>query len=238
MSIVADLDGWGRFKKSPKRFERALQRNFKKAFADHGREFVGAMVLTPGLRKRTSQLARSFGHKVSGSNIDELRLSAFSAGAIHARAQEHGAVITPKRSKWLTIPGPDNKTGAGVARMDARAWFAKHAGSVIPQAQTRTASSRSTARSRGPKRRRNYVMFRRRKGPGWVVWRLTPKTRKPVSKGPAWILVDRVVLPGPKTTGSKSRLGFFDTWNSQRRDRLKRNKKAVRASIKEGMAKK
>jgi hypothetical protein len=93
--------------------------------------------------------------------------------------------------------------------MDARAWFTKYKG--------------------------QYRFLKRKKGRGWVVWRVTKKRKKLVAKGPAWILADSVRLPGPKTDGSKSRLGFFDTWDRFAGRRKRRNKRAIKLALRDAL---
>lgn len=64
----------------------------------------------------------------------DLRLVLFvgdGATKHYDRIQEYGGVVTPKRSRFLTLPLPDNLTAAGVPRFpSARALFAQHPGRV------------------------------------------------------------------------------------------------------------
>jgi len=83
----------------------------------------------PGLRVRTGNLLQSFHHRVTGSTLDTIT-GRYGTNSSYAAKHEFGGKITPKKAKFLTIPLDDNKTAAGVARMDASTvidTFAYHA---------------------------------------------------------------------------------------------------------------
>jgi len=188
-------------------FGRFLFKNMRQAFIKDGNEFTGEMVATVPVR--TGQLRRSVTSKVTGGGIDELKLSAASRGHPGALVQEHGARITPKRSKFLTIPGPDVMTAAGVARTSFRSWMDQNRGNIA------------------------FVKSKRTPG-NLVVIGLTPRSRK-FRKKIAWVLSKGVTIPGPDTTGTPSNFGFMDTWDRFENARLRRGLKAIVQSVHDTM---
>ena len=74
---------------------------------------------TGSLFNRTSARAK-FGLSTLESEIE------LTVDVPYARVHEYGATITPKRSRYLTIPLDAAKTGAGVMRAPARAWPNTH----------------------------------------------------------------------------------------------------------------
>jgi len=194
------------FKGLDQSFGKFLFRNMRESFIRDGDEFVGEMVATVPVR--TGQLRRSVTRKVSGSRIDDLKLSAASRGHPGALVQEHGAVIRARRAKYLTIPGPAVKTSAGVARTSFKSWISQQ-------------------------RRGGYVMLPTKKPGGWVVIGKTPTGK--LKKLHAWVLKKEVTIPGPDTTGTKSNFGFMDTWDRYEDARLQRGLKAIVKSIRDTM---
>lgn len=150
------------------------------------------------LGRRTGRLGRSLGWRVKrGQRLDKVRLALFTAGVPYARAQQFGATITPRRAPALTIPGPANLTAAGVPRQP-------HFGTWMAFAERKEGAQVAIVPSRRTPGNR-VVLYRPRKGSAWKHY---------------WTLAQRVVLPGPKTTGEESRLGFYETWAEQQSDRV------------------
>lgn len=71
------------------------------------------------LKRRTGQLARSWRINVGADPLAP-SVSVMSQGTPYATLHEFGGTVTAKNSKFLTIPLPDNLTGAGVMRQNAR----------------------------------------------------------------------------------------------------------------------
>lgn len=91
--------------------------HFRKAFVDASNEFVRVMRTTrltgrPGLKVATGTLRRSLSKLVSGTNLQNLRTSIFfdqtetatKNGGSYAQVHEYGALIRPKKGKYLFIP--------------------------------------------------------------------------------------------------------------------------------------
>lgn len=107
-------------------FSRDLTKEFRSSFRDVGAEFVRRMrtrqfrgysgPFVPAgaktLQKRSGQLARSLGFQTRLRGSD-LTMQAFSAGTEHARIQELGGTIRPKRVRFLTVPLPQALTPSG-----------------------------------------------------------------------------------------------------------------------------
>lgn len=75
------------------------------------------------LSRRSGQLARSNAHAVTTSPTKPTLEVAIGGGVPYARAHEHGATITPKKSKYLAIPLGAARTAAGVGRVTSpRNW--------------------------------------------------------------------------------------------------------------------
>ena len=74
----------------------------------------------PRLKNRTGNLRRSFGHQIVERQDGTQVL--VRSNSQYAALQEHGGTVTPKRSKWLTIPVGPALTAAGVARGPARSF--------------------------------------------------------------------------------------------------------------------
>ena len=188
-------------------FGKHLFKNLRQSFIRDGNEFTGELVSTAPVR--TGQLRRSVKSKVTGTRMDGLALRVASDGHPGALVQEHGARITPKRSKFLTIPGPDVMTAAGVARTNFRSWMDQNRGRVAVVNSKRTPGNK-------------------------VVFGLTPKSRK-FRRKIAWVLSKGVTIPGPDTTGTKSNFGFMDTWDRFEDARLQRGVRAIVQSIHDTM---
>lgn len=184
-------------------WDRAMQQRFR------GYRSVGPHLPGSGIGNRSKRLRLSLGRRVvpgADGGLEGLRAVMFSAGVPYARAQQFGAVIKPKSAKRLAIPGPANLTPAGVTRKsNARAWFeeAKKSGELA------------------------LVPSRRTPGNTVVLWRKTAKSKWQHW----WTLVKQVTLPGPKSTGGPSRLGFYETWAAQRSDRVKLIQHHVQQSL-------
>lgn len=111
------------------------------AFDQHGFIFEGharARLLRgdPGVTGRTGKLARSIGHTKPrrAQRIADVRMRVFIGGGVarYARIQEFGGVVRPTRSRYLTIPLPDNLTAGGVPRYkSARDLFERRPGDVF-----------------------------------------------------------------------------------------------------------
>ena len=71
------------------------------------------------IQTRSGALRRSFGWAISGQGV-QAELSIFSRGIRYASAQEYGATIRAKRSRYLTIPLPDALTPGGSVKGGAR----------------------------------------------------------------------------------------------------------------------
>lgn len=136
------------------------------------------------ITSRSGRLAGSLSYRLGGSTIRDYELRMVSAGVPYAKTQEFGGVIRAKK-KFLTIPLASMKTAAGVARAGFREWLTQ---------------AKATGKVR-------WIP----KGNGFLIaW--GPKDGK--SSDLYWKLQPFVTLPGPITTGSPSRLGFFDTWKA------------------------
>lgn len=168
------------------------------------------------LHGRTGNLQKSLRSDVSGSSIGDLHLRCVSAGFNYARAQEYGATIVPKNKRFLTIPTDENKSAAGVARYPTVA-------SLIAAFPGRTFFMR-------PKGKPNTLLLMLKDArvaqKGKAALRKTINKNAPGSNIPMFVLVKKSTIPGPKSTGAQSRLGFFDEWaklGADRRSGLARN---------------
>jgi hypothetical protein len=154
---------------------------------------------------RTGRLRGSLHSEVTDTGTGPITLSVYSAGVPYALSQEFGAVILPRNVRYLTVPLPDNLTPSGVARFpSARALM----GEVDEHGKRRTFVHKSKAG--------NLVIGRHAPG-GKTEW--------------LWMLRDRTVLPCPDTTGDRSRLGFFDTWDQLEPDREVGREAALKLAV-------
>lgn len=123
MTFSANVDT-RRLRLAMRRAPGRLAAEMRKSFDQHGFIFEGHVRSTlfggdPGLTGHTGKLARSVGHtRPEGGKLGDLRMRVFVGGGVapYARIQEFGGVVRPKRSKYLTVPLPDNLTAGGVAR--------------------------------------------------------------------------------------------------------------------------
>lgn len=184
---------------------RELALRMKDALDTSGDEWFGKMqnrLRGDPLNTRSGQLRRSLRNRVTGSSLSGMTLRLTSSGARHARIQERGGTITPSKARNLAIPLKAAKTPAGVARYTARRAFEKFRGKIWV----------------GKSKRGNLLIFRKR-----------GKTARSIR--PLFVLKKRVKLPGPDSDGSRSRLGFVDTWNKLEPKRNARFRKALEASL-------
>jgi len=162
------------------------------------------------LRNRSGFLKRSFGKRVFGRQLGELRLIVFSAGIPYARIQEYGGVVTPKRAKALTIPFKKfNLTPAGVPRYPSAAQFKlAHPGETffVPK--------------KGGGNTIGTIFWHRFKGLGGRSGASVRGRGKPI---PLWTLVKRVKL--------KPRLGFRRTWRKMRSMNMIKLRGAARRTV-------
>jgi hypothetical protein len=189
-----------------------------------GQEFVGLMQKrfgdAPGqLRVRSRRLRDSFGYQVTGESFDGLTLRAFSAGVPYANLQEFGGTVRPKSPRqFLTIPLPDNLTGAGVPRYPS-------AGELRDREPGRTFVVRSQNGKllvgyRPDAPTRSIFNLRAHRDPD------APRAPKAKSKVLwLWLLVPQVTVP--------ARLQFRSTWESLARSRKDRLVRSLAAGIRE-----
>ena len=70
------------------------------------------------LRRRTGTLARSTFFKDLRATKSQVTVSVVTT--VYGPVHEYGAVVRPRRRKWLTVPLPAAQTPAGVTRYSAR----------------------------------------------------------------------------------------------------------------------
>lgn len=70
------------------------------------------------IRRRSSDLARSMSARLTGDTLADMQLveSAGGTEAAHARLQEYGGTIVPRKGKWLAIPTELALTASGQPR--------------------------------------------------------------------------------------------------------------------------
>lgn len=207
---------YGKLQTAFRRAPAAVGARMRRALVQSGSEFVRSVQLerftgyTPGrsqlLKRRTGNLRRSVGQQVTGAALNDLRLRVFSAGTSYAALQEAGGTVTPKRSRYLTIPTDANLTAGGDTRFpSAREFIATHKGetfflrrgtSLLLMWNKPTAAARRGGRVRG--REKPVAMFR---------------------------LVRRVTVP--------PRFGFAKTWDGLESARSERLKGAARDALAE-----
>lgn len=151
------------------------------------------------LHTRTGRLRGSLRVETGGSDLSSLHMTLASRGVPYASSQEHGAVIVPVTRKWLTEPLRAAMTPAGVTRKSAARYFQEDPKNTFVLALSNRSGSAD----------RLYIVRRRFKQKGGRKSQLEFLFR----------LRRRSVIPGPATTGEKSRFGFFDTWNNASRER-------------------
>jgi len=127
------------FKRFPQDFDRGVRRTLQAGGNEIQAEMIRAS--TTKLKRRSGTLARGWTNRVEGHGMG-LRLIILNETP-YAVTHEFGAVITPKRRKFLAIPIGDAVTAAGVARISpsdikGRSFiakdviFEKHNGSYSP----------------------------------------------------------------------------------------------------------
>lgn len=138
------------------------------------------------LQNRSGNLRRSIQFRVGNpKRLDDLTLRMLAGGgaAPYAHSQEYGAVIKPKKRKYLTIPMPDALTPSGVVKGSA---LIRGSGGKFTTDMGRTFIFKSASGNL-------FVAVKPGSGSGRL--RLL------------YILKKSVTLPGPRTTGTPSRLG-------------------------------
>lgn len=214
-----------------KRAPALMLRECRNGLRRIGRDFTTRMITarfrgydgTSGgaIQNRSGLLRRSFGHEVDGKKLEDLKLRVFSAGVKYANLQEYGGTIRPKPPrKYLTIPLPENLTGAGVPR--------------YPSA----ASLRHDPREEG-----GTFIFKSKKGNLLIAQKLSRKLGATVLSGRGkdakvkrvkykegdirllWVLKRSVKIEG--------RLGFRSTWAGQSGYRRRTLGAALDSAIKE-----
>ena len=112
--------------KNPKAIEQFFDR-FKGMFLKHlieqlndvSSEFISDFVKDnisgQNLKVRSGDLRRSFGYKVEGKELKNIKTTLYSTSP-YANIHEFGGEITPKNSKYLAIPLSAAKTASGVSR--------------------------------------------------------------------------------------------------------------------------
>lgn len=205
---------------TPSRVFPVMKREMQRVGADWERAMGKRFSSSGPLHARSGALSRSMSSDVSGTSLNDLKLRCFSQGPNYTRPQEYGAEIKPKNKRALTVPltrpGDFNRKGAsGEAKYPSVALLISAYGKdrvfrldrpgKSPLICLKDVTARSTA---------NGVRFNRKAAGGIT---------------PMFVLLKSVTLPGPKTTGTPSRLGFFDEFN--RLDARNRIIKAVSAAL-------
>lgn len=203
-----------------------LKSAFRKAGAEHDRAMQARLRGGGTLKRRTGGLARAVGWRVDGDQVDNLTLTVYVAGRKDAKAHEYGARIRPVRSKYLTIPGPDNLTAAGVAREPSMRAFIERTKGF------------GTLRIFPSLRKQGTLLavffpnaLQRKLATGADLKRVNRGRKSNVGGQLMWILKKQVTLPGPSTTGAASRLGFHDTWKGNVEQRMARHREAVAVAL-------
>lgn len=151
------------------------------------------------LTSRGGRLRRSLGVQMSPRNSTRVWMTLSSRGTSYAASQEFGAVITPKNAKWLWIPMKANTTAAGKTRKTPRLLMQDKGNLIFRKMQGGNAM---------------LVLWDKGK---WSNRTSSSRSGGSVSNRSSNLLAmfylkKKVTIPGPSTTGAKSRLGFFDTW--------------------------
>lgn len=170
-----------------------------------GKVALGRRSSSRKLGVRSGKLRNSLKQKMSPKGSLKVSMELASRGTSYAAAQEFGAVITPKNAKWLWIPLKDNLTPTGRTRKTPRMLMSqpKHTLRFVPN-----------------KRGTLTVLYEPRSSQSGFN---TPRKSRNFDKAKAmFFLTKKSVIPGPKTTGTKSRFGFFDTWNNKGAARKRR----------------
>lgn len=147
------------------------------------------------LQNRTGNLRRTIVYKQQGSTVDNMALLLRAGGKIapYARTQEEGRVIRAKDGGYLAIPLPDALTVAGDLK----------ARGIIRKAGKRYYSGFGQT-----------FIYKSRKGNLIVAARYGTRLMN------LRVLKKQVTVPGPKSDGSRSKLGAQNAADNVLRDTL------------------
>lgn len=195
VSIKIDSE---RLKERFRQMPALVDRELRGALVDWGRDWQRTMVLrmrggAPGqsladrLTTRTGALRSTFRSEVHGRRIVDmrLRLHAGGRGAPYARIHEYGGTIRPRRAKALTVPLRAALTPSGA--LSGKALIRRKGGGGFTTDYGDTFLLKTGGK-----------VFVAVKGPGG-----RPRL--------LYILKRSVTIPGPRSTGAKSRLGAVET---------------------------
>lgn len=209
-----------------RRYPNALHKRMRDALNQSGFAWRNVMIRrmraplpVPGepnknstLATRTGRLRGSLRVELHGGDLGSLALTLASRGVPYAAVQEFGGTIKPRTRKWLTEPRKAALTPAGVLRKSAAQYFQEDPKNVfiveLSGGLYIVKKKRGKAAAGDAKDKFN-ILFRLRK---------------------------KSTIPGPTTTGSPSRLGFFDTWEAGREQRRKVFDAAIRAATRDAEA--
>jgi hypothetical protein len=145
--------------------------------------YIGNSVSRDRLQNRSGALRNTVRFKLAGKTVKDLavHLRAGSHRAPYALAQEFGAEIEAKSGKMLTIPMEDALSPSGVVRGEA----------IIRNGRTDLGET---------------FIYKAKSGKqnAFIAVSVNGELRL------LYLLKKRVTIPGPKTTGDKSRLGGLD----------------------------
>lgn len=164
------------------------------------------------LHTRTGRLRGSLRVEVGGGNLNLLTLTLASRGVPYAAVQEFGGTIKPRTRKWLTEPRKAALTPAGVLRKSAARYFQEDPKSVFIvelSGGLYIVKKKRGSKSAADGKEKFDILFRLRK---------------------------QSTIPGPTTTGARSRFGFFDTWEAGREQRRKVFDAAISTAVKQAQA--
>ncbi len=88
---------------------------FKAVMVDRSSQPPGPIAADAGVHRQTGRLAGSYGVAVEGSNLSDLKGSAFSFAAQKAPLLELGGEVRAKTENWIFIPTDLNRNGTGAA---------------------------------------------------------------------------------------------------------------------------
>lgn len=195
------------FRKFPRVLARemrsALERSGQRWHRDMLKRFGGKAAIFPRrkllnkLSTRTGKLRRSLRVEMGPKKGTEVSMTLASRGTPYGAAQELGAVIKPVNAKWLWIPLKGNVTPTGRTRKTPRLLMNQKENLYFHKVKGKQA----------------MVVYQTHK---WYNGnrRSGSQERRGLRQMTAmFYLKKKVTIPGPETTGGKSRFGFFDTWN-------------------------
>ena len=148
------------------------------------------------LRNRSGALQRSIKNRVSGSSLDDLKLTLTGGGTNYARVQEFGGTITPKNANWLmwpVEPGPAIYPSGVSKFQSARAFIERNPGQTFFR-RGKSAETLLLFLTRAKPKARNRI------GP------ISPRDQ--AKSAPA-----ELAYVGKKKVTVPARLGFFKTWS-------------------------